>query len=112
MGVPQSVDGDHRDVYPLAVPGKNTIHGRVINVFFCNKDGLIGCTPLNQFRKLDNSLPVNLNLANGRSVLGWLKSATLLVVSRFADREGLVSKIKILGREGKRLRKSHTCLGN
>ena len=90
--MPQSVDRDDRDVTGFAMPAENVVHRRIIDSGV-DKDGLIFGKVLYQFRKLNDSLPVNLNFPHRRLVLRRLEAALSLVVPSLAYGQCLMGKV-------------------
>lgn len=65
MGVAQAMNRDNRNLGLFTMARKDRIHRGVVDFIPCHKNWLIGGKPLCKFRELDNSLPVDLHLANG-----------------------------------------------
>ena len=98
MCMAQAMNCYNRDVHPGAVPLQNTIDCWVIHTFSLNKNGLICGKALYQFWELYDSLPVDLDLADRRTILCWKKASAAFIIPCFIDRQCLVGEVKIFWR--------------
>lgn len=100
------MDRDDRDVTGFAMPAENVVHRRIVDSGV-DKDGLIFGKVLYQFRKLNDSLPVNLNFPHRRLVLRRLEAALSLVVPSLAYGQCLMGKVEVFGGKSQCFRKAH-----
>ena len=103
------MNGNHRDVALFAVTTQNVIYCRIVDRRLY-KNGLIHRQALYQFRKLNDQLPIDLNLSNRRLILCRLKSPLSLVIPSLIDVKSLMGKVEIFRGERKRLGESHSSL--
>lgn len=104
MGMPKSVNGNLWNTGLSAPPRQNRVHGRVVDLSL-DEDGAIWRHSLNEFGELNDELPIQLHLSNGRAVFCRQEAAFFLVVPCLIDRKHLTREIEIIGSHGQRLRK-------
>ena len=106
------MDRDNRDIEPLAVTCQDVVDGGVEYSLFRHKNRLIFRKSLHQLGKLDDCLPVNLNLPNRGCVFRRQESSLAFVVPGLADGECLVREVKVFGCNCQCLGKAHPSFGN
>ena len=112
VSVSQAMNSDNWQVRPPAMSCQNVIDGGVVNPLFRHKNRLFRGKLAHKGRKLNHSLPVNLDFSDRGSVFCGEKTTFFFVIPSLADGKRLMRKIKILRSQCQRFGKTHPGLGD
>lgn len=91
----QAVNRDHGYSGLFAMPGQNTVCGRVVHLTV-HEDRLVVRQVLQQDGQLHDELPIKLYFTHRRSIFCWNKATSVLVIPSLIDRQSLVDEIKVI----------------